>query len=612
MYSIYADETLIYDDRSVSQANKLSNPKLIRKVNSSGSLDLTLPPTNIGYNIIKRMLTTIFVYQENEVIWSGRVLDEDVDFQNRRKLKCEGALSYLNDTIQKPKEINTTIQRFIELILDEHNANIEDNRKIYAGNIQNGPQHIYMEIDYETTLNVITKNLTDMLEHVYVSIRYQDGKNYLDISTSYNETINQITFGRNLLDFTRNFSTSDIATVIIPRGAEDEETGIRLTVESVNSGSIYVQNTEALKLYGRIEKVIDWDEITDPNELLETAQNYLNNYQFDNMVLEISAIDNHLLNPDFINAFNLLDNLRCLSTPHNLDKKFPISEISLVLDQPESTTIKLGFENVSNSSLSQQSRNYVSSSDVKRQVDKSVSKSTDAKTKEIVNNTIIKGDVMSSTFCWSRYILTEFLETNFDDIDARKTHKSLRKYIQIFDDNIKAFEAVISATEISTYKDPAGNKLYWTAIDGSDAYKFFTYESPLKTSKDKRPEGVSDSEFEEMYEVKVRVATQTTEKGRFGFPLSDGTGNPELSLGAGSGDGDRGKYQIKKDTDSGRSVYISRTDGKEYGIMGKDDGNYLVHGGNSSFIHPLYLKNVPEKGDTPANSILLVGPIGGD
>ncbi len=209
----------------------------------------------------------------------------------------------------------------------------------------------------------------------------------------------------------------------------------------------------------------------------------------------------------------------------------------------------------------------------------------------IVNENVIKSETMQSIWCFARYMLVQFMETNFDALDTTKTYKQLRKYIRIFDDNIKVIEAELSNSETEDYKDPNGQKLYWTAVTGANAHKFFTYTSPLTIAVSERPEGLTDAEFEELYTVKVRKTTAEYVKCSLGFPLnSSGTGEPELVFGTGDDSGN-GKYYFVKDADSGRFVYKSRTDGLEYGIAIKDDAPYLVKASKLTQMHPIVVRS---------------------
>ena len=104
MYSIYADNDVIYTDIYALDDTVITKPKLTMQDNGAGSLEFTMPPTHRHYNDIYRMKTTITVFKEGEEIWSGRVLEETTDFWNNKKFYCEGELAYLNDTIQPPAE----------------------------------------------------------------------------------------------------------------------------------------------------------------------------------------------------------------------------------------------------------------------------------------------------------------------------------------------------------------------------------------------------------------------------------------------------------------------------------------------------------------------------
>ena len=114
-----------------------------------------------------------------------------------------------------------------------------------------------------------------------------------------------------------------------------------LTVESVNNGSMYVKSDEAFAAYGWIEKVVTWNDVSDPVVLLEKAKAYLRDLQFDNMELELSALDLHYLDVS-IEAVKLLDEIRVISRPHGLDRMFPVTKLEIPLDNPDQTQFKLG------------------------------------------------------------------------------------------------------------------------------------------------------------------------------------------------------------------------------------------------------------------------------
>ena len=178
-------------------------------------------------------------------------------------------------------------------------------------------------------------------------VRKVDGVRYLDYLAEYPDTCSQvIQFGSNMIDFTKQWDSTEFATVIVPLGNRLDDSPIEaldayLTVESVNNGSMYVKSDEAFAAYGWIEKVVTWNDVSDPVVLLEKAKAYLRDLQFDNMELELSALDLHYLDVS-IEAVKLLDEIRVISRPHGLDRMFPVTKLEIPLDNPDQTQFKLG------------------------------------------------------------------------------------------------------------------------------------------------------------------------------------------------------------------------------------------------------------------------------
>ena len=79
MYSVYADGVCIYNDAFALDNMKLASPKLTLEDNTAGSFVMTVPPSNLGYGTIIRMVTDIAVHKDGKEIWAGRVLSENED-----------------------------------------------------------------------------------------------------------------------------------------------------------------------------------------------------------------------------------------------------------------------------------------------------------------------------------------------------------------------------------------------------------------------------------------------------------------------------------------------------------------------------------------------------
>lgn len=354
MYKIYSGTTLIHDQLSPDMDIHLIDPVLSLQDKAAGKLEMTVLPSNPGYDSIVRFNSTIVVKKENNTIWSGRVIQESEDFFGRKKFVVEGALSYLNDTIQPFRVYrNLSLGNFIRTLIDNHNAKVPNSRNIQVGVITVSD----FDEDYEYT-TYYRSTWEEFNEHClsrlggHVRIRYASGSEtpIFDYLEDYPNTSNQsIDFGHNLLDFTKDWDLSDLATVIVPRGAqlydeegESDDLADYVTVKSVNNNSIYVFNQDAYATYGRVEKIVDFPEIDDPQVLLEVAELYAVFEQFDDLTLSVNAIDMHELGVSDPAAFNLLDEVECISRPHGLDRLFPITSMEIPLDRPQNITYTMG------------------------------------------------------------------------------------------------------------------------------------------------------------------------------------------------------------------------------------------------------------------------------
>jgi len=130
MYSIFVNDTCIYDDTSSDLSLKIIDGSLSLEDNSAGSLSMTLPITSAGYDITKRMACHVIVKRDGVKIWGGRPLSDSEDFYKNKVIACEGELAYLNDTFQPLEEYyGLTLYQFLEVILHVHNNKCNGDEK---------------------------------------------------------------------------------------------------------------------------------------------------------------------------------------------------------------------------------------------------------------------------------------------------------------------------------------------------------------------------------------------------------------------------------------------------------------------------------------------------
>lgn len=385
MYSVHAvvfktldgntsrHEVLIHDSMSPIHEHHLIDPKLTMADLEAGKFTATVPPYNPGYSLLERFNTIIKVHKGTKLIWTGRIITESSDFWNRRSINCEGALAFLNDTVQPIANYGSgrSPAYILSTLLNIHNSKTVVDREIYTGSVDDFPDDDYgtfvFETNNESTFEALKKNIVDRLD-CHISMHYTNNKAYLDIYSDYpNTAVQQINFGDNLLDFTKDWNLSGLVTTILPRGKQiDTQTNqgqtTYLTLKSSNDDispiadgnyavggddtavtvdGPFLINNALYSQYGRVEKVVDFNDSEDPQDLFILAKNYLTSMQFDNMTLKVNAVDLHNLTKEIV-SFELLDQVYCISKPHGLyGRFFPIVEMDIPLDHPENVTYTL-------------------------------------------------------------------------------------------------------------------------------------------------------------------------------------------------------------------------------------------------------------------------------
>ena len=82
MYRLYLDGKLFYDPRNPVLA--LTDLTCEQEINRTGSLKFTIPALHPQMEEVRKMQSELFLFQDDEWIYSGRVLSEEYDFFGNR------------------------------------------------------------------------------------------------------------------------------------------------------------------------------------------------------------------------------------------------------------------------------------------------------------------------------------------------------------------------------------------------------------------------------------------------------------------------------------------------------------------------------------------------
>lgn len=336
MYQVRINGTLIHDLRV--DGLKLFEPKLSHEINKAGSFIFTVYPSHPYISMIgKKLKPIITIEDESGTIWRGRVLNTEDGFYNQEQCTCEGELAFFNDSIVRTYDYSGGLAGYFELLINQHNDQVDEEKQFKVGNVTVTDPNDYVHFSsnqFPKTLSEIKEKLIDKYGG-YLWFRHESDGVYIDYLEDSDLLCNQsVELGKNLIDLTKVVKGQDVATVIIPRGAIiDEETGERVSIESVNDGKDYVVNEEAAELFGKIQRVVEFDDVTQPENLLSKAQEYAADYGNLIASMTFTAADLHKAGSS-INNFRLFRYVPVHSDVHEIDEKYLIKKIDIDLNDP--------------------------------------------------------------------------------------------------------------------------------------------------------------------------------------------------------------------------------------------------------------------------------------
>lgn len=308
------EETIINEPTANEQAPHLLNLPFKESLNQAEELSFDIPSQNPGYSLIEGLITKVKVIdiRDNSVVFSGRVVPTKDSINDKviMSVICEGAMNYLNDTQTRRWHLaNQTPQQILQYLLDQHNAKVDDTRKIYLGTVEVTTE-ITVDTNYETTLNAIITKVRNILGGD-IRVQERNNKLYLDYLTdqgSNNDVILRLLY--NVKEFLRTYDPIDLITRGIVLGYGE---GInQLDITSVNNGVEYIEDVAAKAKYGIIEGVITNKDIQNALTLKTYGQTVLNEKRQPAVSYEISSKDLSVLTEHSNDKYSLGDTIHTI------------------------------------------------------------------------------------------------------------------------------------------------------------------------------------------------------------------------------------------------------------------------------------------------------------
>ena len=351
MYTIYVDGELLFSNDVDDAAHAVLSPSLDLDTHGAGSLSFKLPPGHHMHGSIRKMKSIITVEQNGDEIFRGRAVEIETDIWNQKSVYCEGALSFLLDSVQSPPNFTGKAAALFREFIAKHNEQVDEEKQFTVGNITAISEDVDMQTEttqyttaYWNTSELINDNFVNVFGG-YLFARYEGGKLYLDwLKELGGNEAEEIRFSVNMLDLKDKSDAGDMFTVLIPLGyseiGSDGTYGDPVDITSVNNGLNYIQDDDAVALYGKIWKTNTWAATKSPAELLRKAQKHLA-IGGALRTLTIKAVDMHFINGD-ASLIRIGHNVHIASDPHGIDLEKACVKMSVDLENPDNTTYTFG------------------------------------------------------------------------------------------------------------------------------------------------------------------------------------------------------------------------------------------------------------------------------
>ena len=403
------DGTFFRTDRSDPKYT-LSTADLDRSVGAAGTFNFTVPPNNAQYNRFdafatdEKFITVMRDNNEEHPLFYGRVTKVSNNFDLTKNVYCEGSLSFLNDSVARPSifcsgyskysenstyavnsvvihddafykcitavtqaeewdsekwvqvNIYYTLTSLVTALLNSHNAQVEDAKKIFLGTLELPSFQVTIRdiMDYMSTYEAfewIKNEVGGFFQIRYVvnddPLTFEaPAKLYFDwFEDNSGYCQQEVNFGENLLNITYEDGDTEFATGLLPISTDAD--GNQIDIKTVNSGSdILLAGSSILNKYGKIIKFYESDIALTPAELKTEAQKELNFRLNRTYYINVDAVDLVAARIDVGNAnaepFEPGFMTPIKSAPHSIDDMFICNRIRNNLVDPSNDEFEFG------------------------------------------------------------------------------------------------------------------------------------------------------------------------------------------------------------------------------------------------------------------------------
>ena len=370
MYVLTYAGNVIHDPRE--EGVQISAGKLVEESGQSPTLSFTVQPTHPLWRAFNResVMNTereieLTEHETQKILFRGRIRKVSMSMNGSIDVTCEGAMAYLNDTTVRPYktydtdeidcEINAPAKagELFEWFIEQHNSRVSNRCEKFKVGINAGVNFGALQRGTgtrPTTLKEMREKLTKLCGG-YFRVRYVGEDNYLDWlnADGSSEAAQSVELGQNLLDLNTGADGKDIYTAIVPvgkTGEGEDEKDVTIDDEHAYVGGGYdivgdaVVDTAMAERYGVIEKLMEYDHLSQPQALADKAVADLAAGKLSDSIT-VSATDLHYADPS-VQQIDYLQRVQVTSEPHGIDRMMLCVGRTINLVDPKATRYSFG------------------------------------------------------------------------------------------------------------------------------------------------------------------------------------------------------------------------------------------------------------------------------
>lgn len=373
MYKVYMNGQPLHDPERGQQEYICETAVLMTEVNTQGSFDFSCPAGHKLWDSIKPRTCKIRIDRDGATFWEGRIISVERGWKNTKICHAEGNLSFFRDSIIQPFAFKGTPYEFLEFVIQKHNASVYDTaRQFTIGrvSVQDPNNLIVRSSDYAMTgWEILQEKCFESSLGGYIVLKGKEVswlEDFANVDGSKWGSRQFVEFGKNLIDLAIETNAEDVANVIIPYGAQFEESdqqhyqpeptpsgsagdkwidwdGNRLTIAEANYGVKELKNADAIFLWGgRVVKSVVWDDITVASNLKTAGQAWLDAEVSRILTsIAVTAADLSLLDSD-MDSIDPGLYVYVKSNPHLINTLMLCTAKSTDIIDPSKTAITLG------------------------------------------------------------------------------------------------------------------------------------------------------------------------------------------------------------------------------------------------------------------------------